>query len=117
MEGLQTPTPELSLPFARPRAGQELKDDARLLRDVRLVDQGVVQAVATQQPNAFTAPSAAQAAAAALASPAALLAAAVRLPARLPVRVGTAWRLRTGPGSRSGPEEPGERQKMGWLTT
>ena len=48
------------------------------------MDQGVVQAVGTNQPNAFTAPPAAQAAAAALASPAALLAAAVRPPARSP---------------------------------
>ena len=48
------------------------------------MDQGVVQAVGTNQPNAFTAPPAAQAAAAAAASPAALLAAAVRPPARFP---------------------------------
>ena len=64
-------------PIALPCVGQELRDDARLLREVRLVDLGVVQAVATQQQNAFTAPSAGQAAALALASPAALLAAAV----------------------------------------
>ncbi|KAK9838464.1 hypothetical protein WJX81_000965 [Elliptochloris bilobata] len=56
--------------------GQELRDDARLLREVRLVDSGVVQAVPTQQPNAFTAPSPEQAAALAAASPAVLLAAA-----------------------------------------
>ena len=60
------------------RAGQELKDDSRLLREVRLVDAGVVQAVATQHPNAFTAPPPSQAAALAAASPATLLAAAVR---------------------------------------
>jgi len=45
---------------------------------VRLVDAGVVQAVATQHPNAFTAPPPSQAAALAAASPATLLAAAVR---------------------------------------
>ncbi len=59
-------------------AGQELRDDARLLREARLADLSVVQAVPTQQANAFSAPPPEQAAALAAASPATLLAAEVR---------------------------------------
>jgi hypothetical protein len=60
------------------RAGQELRDDARLLREARLADLSVVQAVPTAQANAFSAPPPEQAAALAAASPATLLAAEVR---------------------------------------